>query len=127
MSSAVHTLLINSLTTIKPNPEVEGNFPLDEAVIEQFPPGTKVVAADSYGSSSWTVTARISTILADGTPKLWFLKCATEKSGKTMLKGEFHSMTEIYKTMPSFAPEPYAWGKVPSARPRNIFLLERVH
>jgi len=130
------------------DPEIKGNFPLDAAVVEskatsksttaaaaprpqsttltspiELPPGTKIVTADRYNSSLWTVTARISTILADGTPKLFFLKCATEDSGRMMLEGEFHSMTELYKTMPSFVPEPYAWGKFQTTNPETYFFL----
>jgi protein-ribulosamine 3-kinase len=28
-----------------------------------------------------------------------------------MMEGEFNAMTELYKTMPSLVPRPYAWGK----------------
>lgn len=29
-----------------------------------------------------------------------------------MLEGEFHSMSELYKTAPTFVPKPYTWGKL---------------
>ncbi|KAF8864495.1 hypothetical protein BDZ45DRAFT_701672 [Acephala macrosclerotiorum] len=123
MSTAVHSLINDLHKSQNLDSGIEGDFPLDAAVIEKLPPGTKIVAADNYGSSAWTVTARISTILADGTPKRWFLKCATEDSGRMMLEGEFHSMTELYKTMPSFVPEPYAWGKFQMSNPETYFFL----
>lgn len=82
-----------------------------------------MIAADKYGSSAWTVTAKIFTIRSDGTPKQFFLKCATEDSGRKMLEGEIHSMTELYKTMPSFVPEPYAWGKFQISNPETYFFL----
>ena len=88
-----------------------------------MPPGTKIIAADSYGSSARTVTARISTVLSDGIPKRWFLKCATEDSGSAMLEGEFNSMTELYKVVPYFVPKPYAWGKFQRPSPETYFFL----
>ena len=139
MSTIVHSLLKDPQKFQGLGTAIEGNFPLDAAVVEsepainckfdrltnliELPPGTRIVSADSYGSSAWTVTARISSILADGTPKLWFLKCATEESGRKMLEGEFHSMTELYKTMPSFVPEPHAWGKFHMSNPETYFFL----
>ena len=39
-----------------------------------LPNGTRVLSADSFGSSAWTVTARVNVILEDGTPKSYFLK-----------------------------------------------------
>ena len=150
MSTAVHCLTKDLHKFQNFDAGIEGDFPLDAAVTEskasiplnptcaclsqsesstintysiELPPQTKIVAADSYGSSAWTVTAQISTILADGTPKRWFLKCATEDSGRRMLEGEFHSMTELYKVMPSFVPEPYAWGKFQMSNPETYFFL----
>lgn len=40
-----------------------------------------------------------------------------------MLEGEFHSMTELYKTLPSFIPEPRAWGKFKMPYPETYFFL----
>jgi hypothetical protein len=39
-----------------------------------MPKGTKILSAESYGNSAWTVTGKISTIQPDGKPKLYFLK-----------------------------------------------------
>jgi protein-ribulosamine 3-kinase len=71
--------------------DIEGDFPFDEAVIEGrlrenclirpsadirivMPKGTKVLSAESYGNSAWTITGRVSVLLPDGTPKRYFLK-----------------------------------------------------
>ena len=51
------------------------------------------------------------------------IKCATEAAGKKMMEGEFNAMREIHKTMPSFAPEVYAWGKFQLPEPETYFLL----
>ena len=71
---------------------VEGNFPIHKAVVKgnhtfySYPPagtdtnfavlprGTRIVTAESCGISAWTKTAKVSVILADGTPKRYFLK-----------------------------------------------------
>ncbi|KAI9792950.1 MAG: hypothetical protein M1816_001272 [Peltula sp. TS41687] len=104
-------------------------FTLDEAVVEVLPRDTKVLSAEAWGKSAWTTTARVSTIQPNGKPKNYFLKvrifsllapgdeshsfgqCALGDHGRTMMLGEFTSVTEIEKVMPGLLPAPYAWGK----------------
>ncbi|KAI9646579.1 hypothetical protein NHQ30_004574 [Ciborinia camelliae] len=50
--------------------------------------------------------------------------CATENNGRMMLEGEFHGMTELYRTLPSFVPKPHAWGKFESASETYFFLCD---
>lgn len=76
--------------------DIGGNFPLDENVIagQRFdhssfshltsrmtalPKGTSVISADSFGSSAWTVTARVNVVSPDGAPKSYFLKVCNRK------------------------------------------------
>ena len=40
-----------------------------------------------------------------------------------MLEGEYTSMCEMYKTMPSFVPKPYTWGKMTLISPETYFFL----
>lgn len=72
------------------NQDIGGDFPLDQVVIDrecptialwlyltfliELPPGTQIDSCDRYGASAWTVTARITTTLANGEPKFYFLK-----------------------------------------------------
>lgn len=102
---------------------VAGDFPLDENVISHFPEGTKVLSADRYGSSDWTVIARIVTQLPDGTLKKYFLKCATEDAGQTMMEGEYWAMTELFKTINRAIPKPIARGKFQRQHPPTYFFL----
>src|SRR2546421_8288173 len=56
MSSAVHGLLQRE------NPDalcVTRDFPIDANVVAKFPQGTKILSADPYGTSAWTITARL--------------------------------------------------------------------
>src|SRR5215471_804325 len=121
MSDAVHSLLNN------PHPGARsitiGDFPLDKNVIAHFPNGTKVLSADNYRSSACTVTARINVELADGTPKRYFFKCATEEAGRVMMEGEFEAMTELYRTVPSLVPPPLAKGKFERENPAIYFFV----
>ena len=39
-----------------------------------MPTGTKVVSAEPFGNSAWTITGCVQAILPDGTPKAYFLK-----------------------------------------------------
>ncbi|KAL8726241.1 MAG: hypothetical protein Q9166_006829 [cf. Caloplaca sp. 2 TL-2023] len=103
-------------------PAIGGNFALDEGVIEVLPEGSRVLEASSFGISAWTRTARISVQLPDGSPKLYFLKCATE-GGRIMMEGEFNSMSALHRLAPSFTPQPHAWGKFWRAEPVTHFFL----
>jgi protein-ribulosamine 3-kinase len=40
-----------------------------------------------------------------------------------MMEGEFNSMNEIYKLLPSFVPKPHAWGRFELASPVTHFFL----
>ncbi|KAB5585586.1 Fructosamine kinase-domain-containing protein [Coniochaeta sp. 2T2.1] len=55
-------------------------------------------------------TAKVSALLSDGTPKQYFLKCATGPSARTICEGEFHSATAISSLVPGFTPQPLGWG-----------------
>jgi protein-ribulosamine 3-kinase len=41
-----------------------------------------------------------------------------------MMRGEFDSMTTLYKAMPDFAPKPFAWGKYESVRNTYFFICD---
>lgn len=63
MSEVVHDLL----NDLHPDAlRVSGDFPLDERVIASFPDGTKVLPANRFGTSAWTVTAGINVELPNG-------------------------------------------------------------
>ncbi|KAF2671660.1 hypothetical protein BT63DRAFT_422204 [Microthyrium microscopicum] len=102
---------------------IEGDFPLDQVVIDQLPPGTVVHSCNRYGASAWTVTARIETTTADGEEQFFFVKCADADQGKAMLEGEFNSMRELYNTAPNFIPKPHTWGKLNVSNPDTYFFL----
>jgi hypothetical protein len=36
------------------------------------------------------------------------VQCATKDSGKAQLEGEFKAMSELFKTMPTLVPRPFA-------------------
>lgn len=120
MSETVHTLLNG------PHPDalcVSGDFPLDENVLTNFPNGTKVLSANRFGTSAWTVTARINVELPNGVHARYFLKCATEDNGRVMMEGEYNAMSELYKTMPNFVPKPISWGRFRIGNPDTYYLL----
>ena len=108
MGSTVHDLLDRPQSDVL---AVNGDFPLDQNVIAALPKGSTVLSSDRSGTSAWTVTARITAELADGTPTRYLIKCATGDRGRLMMEGEYASMSEIYKVMPDFVPMPYTWGR----------------
>ncbi|KAI4908157.1 hypothetical protein J4E90_008781 [Alternaria incomplexa] len=118
---------------------IQGDFPLDQVVIDKLPLGTQVHSCNRHGASDWTVTARIDTTRVDGEPESYFLKvdatlpstttqltrtkCADGDQGKAMLEGEYHSMCALYKVAPTFVPEPLAYGLLNVSNPDSYFFL----
>lgn len=121
MSGTVHTLL--QCPQPGASSAIDGDFPVDENVTAHLPEGARVLSAHRYGSSAWTITARITTELADGSVKKFFLKCATEDAGHAMMEGEYWAMMELYKTIPAGIPKPLARGKFQTEIPATYFFL----
>ena len=122
MSQTIHDVPIYA-TSCEPDSFVAGDFPLDDNVIRSFPPGTKVLSAKSFGQSKWTLTARVDVENPDGSPASYFLKCASESYGRTMMEGEYNGMQEMYKTMPGLVPKPFCWGAYSTTSPETYFFL----
>jgi protein-ribulosamine 3-kinase len=122
MSDAVHNLLKGDRSE---NLFVHGDFPIDDNVVAEFPKGTKILSANRFGTSAWTITARLKVQLPDGTESRYFLKCAAEDAGRLLMEGEFNAMTELYKWMPNFVPQPHAWGKYRVGNPVTYFFLSQ--
>ena len=120
MSSSVHSLIRWPQPGIS---NIAGDFPVDKIVVSYLPKEAKVLAVDRYRSSTWTVTARILTEMPDSTLQRYFLKCATEDIGYTMIGGEYSAMLELHKIIPSGVPSPIAGGKFEEENPPTYFLL----
>ena len=43
------------------------------------------------------------------------------------MEGEYKSMSELYKILPSFVPKPYGWGKFQLESPETYFFLCDFH
>ncbi|KAI1737548.1 Fructosamine kinase-domain-containing protein [Xylaria scruposa] len=89
---------------------IQGDFMLDEAIIEVLPEGIKVVSAESWGLSAWTKIAKIDTILRDGTSKKYFVKCGTGELTKRLIWGEHYSATLVASCAPECGPNPVGKG-----------------
>ncbi|CAF9905963.1 hypothetical protein IMSHALPRED_004032 [Imshaugia aleurites] len=85
---------------------------------------SRVVRADSYGTSAWNRTARITTELANGNEKRFFVKCHEGERGKVMVQGEYEAEVEIHEVMPGFIPAPLAWGQCRATSPPKFFILK---
>ncbi|KAI1772814.1 Fructosamine kinase-domain-containing protein [Hypoxylon cercidicola] len=106
---------------------IKGNFPINKAVVEVMPSGTRIVSAESSGVSTWTKIARVSVILPDGSPKKYFLKCATGQSARAMVEGEFHSASTINEALSGFVPKPFGWGRYHNDGSLVYFFLGDFH
>jgi len=96
-------------------------------VVEALPEGSQVLSANNYGSSAWTVTARLNVLLPNGLEKKFFIKIATGEPGHVMMRGEFNAMSALYRTCPGFIPKPLTWGKFKEAPETYFFLLDFVN
>lgn len=83
---------------------------MDDAIISKFPSGAKIISVVPHGKSEWTQTTLLVIALNTGSQEKCFLKCTTSENGCGMMKGEFNSMSELYKIAPDFVPKPYGWG-----------------
>ncbi|PGH12526.1 hypothetical protein AJ80_06687 [Polytolypa hystricis UAMH7299] len=97
---------------------------VDLNVVAKLPKGCRVTGITSHGSSFWTQTAHLQTVLADGTSKSFFLKVALDEKGRRMLHGEFESMSALYATVPDFVPKPHAWGTYKKFDYMHFFLCD---
>jgi protein-ribulosamine 3-kinase len=100
-----------------------GDFRLDDNIIAKFPEGTEVVSANRYGTSAWAATARLHLKFPDGSDQRYFLKCAPERHGRTLLEGEYNSMFELHNWAPDLVPNPHSWGRCALEDPEAYFLL----
>lgn len=131
---------------------IEGNFPIHRAVLDgsfsapprfqqitqilftdrlrlppAMPTGTKVIASESSGISSWTKTAKVSVILPGGIPASYFLKCATGQSARALAEGEYHSATNVNGAVPGFGPKAIGWGGYDDQGTTTYFFLGVFH
>ncbi|KAF7512575.1 hypothetical protein GJ744_000836 [Endocarpon pusillum] len=106
---------------------IKGNFPIHKAVVQVMPRATKVVSAESCGISAWTKTAKVSVILPDGSPKRYFLKCATGQGAQASAEGEFHSASAIDALVPGLVPKAAGWGKYQNGESQVYFFLGDFH
>lgn len=88
------------------------------AVIWSSSPSLIVLARNSKTSA-----ACINVLLLDSSPARYFLKCAAENRGRVMMEGEFNAMSELYKTIPGFVPQPVLWGKYQVDNPDIYYFL----
>ncbi|OQV05321.1 hypothetical protein CLAIMM_10083 [Cladophialophora immunda] len=101
----------------------EGDFFLDDNIVNSFPLHTKILSAKEIAHSRWSFLARLEVEEPDGRHTAYFLKCATGDQGRLIVAGEFSSMAELYNAMPDLVPKPYAWGKCSASSPEAYFLL----
>ncbi|KAI1178950.1 Fructosamine kinase-domain-containing protein [Nemania sp. FL0916] len=120
MNAALQSLIDNSHGTSFSYP---GDFRVDDNVLKEFPDETQILSANRFGTSAWTVTARLHLKLPDGSEQRVFLKSAPGSHGHTLMEGEFHAMTELYNWDPDFVPKPLAFGQYAADEPEAYFFL----
>ena len=123
-------VLSNHQTTQSPlaqNVDADGDFPVHDAVMNVMPVGARVISAESHGTSGWTKTAKVSVMMPDGSPKMYFLKCARGGSAQSLVEGEYHSAKAIDAIMPGLVPRPAGWGEYENDATQEHFFLGDFH
>ncbi|KAL6720117.1 hypothetical protein ACLMJK_002038 [Lecanora helva] len=85
---------------------------LDSAIIKALSLDPTKTTVASHGGSGFTTTAKISTVLKDGTEKHFFMKTGNEKGSNVMFQGEHASLNAIHRAVPSFCPQSFAEGSL---------------
>ncbi|KAI0118717.1 Fructosamine kinase-domain-containing protein [Nemania sp. FL0031] len=102
---------------------LNGVFPIDQAVIEALPKEVTFDSVKTFGKSAWTITGRLVGLEEDGTERQFFVKVAYGEIGYIMLRGEYESSKLIYEKQSDFIPEPFGFGKYYAAQPQTYFYL----
>jgi len=97
---------------------------VDSAIIELLdldPENTTISSAGGGGCSSAS-TSKITSKLADGTQKCFFMKTGKGKDAKVMFEGEHMSLNAINSAVPSLCPQSYGHGHF-SSQTSTFFLV----
>lgn len=122
MNTSLQSLVDSSHGGSFPYP---GDFRVDDNVLAQFPDKTQILSANRFGTSAWTVTARLHLKLPDGSEQRVFLKSAPGSHGHTLMEGEFNAMSELYKWEPDLVPKPIGFGQYAATDPEAYFFLSQ--
>src|SRR3569833_465006 len=101
----------------------KGDFVVDDNIIAQFTDGAELLSAVHVGPSSWAVLARLTIRLPNGAVQDYFVKSVSGNNAQTIVQGEFHAMTELYKWVPDMVPRPHSWGRYSTGDPDAYFFI----
>jgi len=99
---------------------------LDPAVIKLLslnPDNTHVSSAGGGGCSSAS-TSKITSKLADGTEKQYFMKSGHGKEAEIMFEGEHASLNALHSAVPSLCPKSFGWGHFTSSSSTSFLVTD---
>lgn len=99
---------------------------LDSAVAKllSLDPAKTTVASAGGGGMSSASTHKITTTLADGTQKSYFLKSGFGKDAEVMFRGEHASLKAIHNVVPSLCPNAYGYGRLADTASKAFLVTE---
>lgn len=90
-----------------------------------MPAGAQVTATEGFDVSYWAKTGRIDIAPQEGAPpQSFFIKVVSGDVGRSMVLGEFESMTALHRVAPEFVPRPVAWDAYVDVRDTYFFLCD---
>ncbi|KAH7324679.1 Fructosamine kinase-domain-containing protein [Stachybotrys elegans] len=110
----------------QPTDSIGENVQLDEAVLNEFPPGCKVLSVLPAGQSLWVTTVKILVQLNDGHTEEYFKKGAVGEAGSALIRGSFEAERAAHQFIPELVPRPIAWGTYVAKPDIHFYLAEFV-
>ncbi|KAH8149433.1 uncharacterized protein LAJ45_06512 [Morchella importuna] len=83
---------------------------LDPKVLSALALQSDTTTIAPFGGSGFASTLKISTVLAEGKKKCFFMKTGDGKDAETMFQGEFESLNTIHNAVPSLCPKAFSHG-----------------
>lgn len=103
---------------------VASNMKLDSAVAKllAIDGGANTSVSAVGGGMSSASASKITSTLADGTTKNFFMKTGSGSESETMFEGEHASLNALHNAVPSLCPASYGHGKLADS-PNKSFLV----
>ncbi|KAM5353218.1 hypothetical protein ACJZ2D_016886 [Fusarium nematophilum] len=102
------------------------NVTVDDNVVAAIPGSIKSANTTPHGVSCWSSPLRVDVEYEEGHSWKYFVKIAAGELGKSMLRGEFESLSICHSLSPGFVVKPVAWGICSSAAD-TYFLITEFH
>ncbi|MCJ1485094.1 1-phosphatidylinositol-3-phosphate 5-kinase [Schaereria dolodes] len=97
---------------------------LDPAIVRALKLDPSKTQVHSHGGSGFSRTAKVSSILNDGSKKYLFMKTGRGEAAKVMFEGEHASLNAIHAVVPSLCPVSFASGQLENSLDTSFLITD---